>query len=959
MAPTPRHLLLGLAFLAALVPPAPAQNTTPLPQPSPSVPSVPSIPSVPSSSPLSAPALADFTWFSSLGFPDVQGKPFGHYQDGTTQSSDDPTPVPRYVNGFLLSHSLANSTILTLTLDQPTFSVEDLKERPGMGPFQPLSLNTTALAIAQSLPTVPRDDFSQFLSYRTQIFILAWACWRNHLPDLAAQLYAGAQTLPDPHSRTAPIPDFHTALQNDLGSLTFSRALESLGYPRPGITRPAFVAQLQTILKNYPLSAEIPVFQHFLDSFQKTIAEDATYLHISDADLAQLPIEARIPELIYQLRNVTGGGEQMISGSGPFWGNPFLTHGENGTPFPPPGFVVPPGKSLPASSAADELLDLGTPAVPALIASLNDTTYTRNAASFGGLAGNNSLQHVNQLSLQILEAIAHKKFYEYGAYQLLWKHNPDKSYDESIPPESRAAVADWWSSFQSKGEKQTLIDAVSAGDLNSDAQAQILLQKYPDAAVPALIQGIANANTTTLSVNSPDYFQKNDIRRNLVADLGKSSDPAATAALQNILAHDPSFSARITAASALIAQGRPPAELLPPVLDAWHAFLAAPPLPQGPGRSETPRAFITFLLKYAPPDTVTDTFIDGVRQSTDVNLRVMLIDALSAPNDPTTRGMVGLDPNAPSPALNPNNPKTLAFFQDDVKTDSSLQVRAAIANILYQRGDQDIVPIMISIWETYAAQQPPPSSGRGSFGRPSAYPPPPPPPPPAPGQSSSSPVPSSLPSPIGASSFSAESPSPSPPPVLRSLGEGGLPPSPPPPPPPPPPPQRGPANPIFQPIQLLAFLTECDSPAAINSIAAHLAQCSPSVRGVALNALYQGSLGHGAPDRRSYPPGAIPKWPVSSATLDAIEAAFISELTDKQATFFRPPDTTDAPRISGARVCDVAAYYLAQRFPQKYQFDPNGPAPDRDTQIAVLLATYHKTHQPPVLSITASNPPTH
>jgi len=147
----------------------------------------------------------------------------------------------------------------------------------------------------------------------------------------------------------------------------------------------------------------------------------------------------------------------------------------------------------------------------------------------------------------------------------------------------------------------------------------------------------------------------------------------------------------------------------------------------------------------------------------------------------------------------------------------------------------------------------------------------------------------------------------------------------------------------LQPTQILAFLTECDSPAAITSIASHLPQCPIGLRSQALDALYQGSLGTGARNQGSTGPGNTVNWTVSPATLDAIEAAFISELDENQIIGFRP-NPTGGPKIENMRLADIAAYDLAQRFPAKYHFDINTPSADRDTQIAAIQSAYRQTH---------------
>ena len=57
----------------------------------------------------------------------------------------------------------------------------------------------------------------------------------------------------------------------------------------------------------------------------------------------------------------------------------------------------------------------------------------------------------------------------------------------------KAAIDAWYVEFQKKGEKQVLIEATEQGDDNSPAQAERLVEKYPDAALAAIARGLKAA----------------------------------------------------------------------------------------------------------------------------------------------------------------------------------------------------------------------------------------------------------------------------------------------------------------------------------------------------------------------------------------------------------------------------------------------------------------------------------
>src|SRR5438105_10283141 len=67
-------------------------------------------------------AEADFRWFSTLGFPDIQGRPHVRVATGQTFRSGNEPPRNQYVSGFLLATNRDGFTVFTLDLSTSTMS---------------------------------------------------------------------------------------------------------------------------------------------------------------------------------------------------------------------------------------------------------------------------------------------------------------------------------------------------------------------------------------------------------------------------------------------------------------------------------------------------------------------------------------------------------------------------------------------------------------------------------------------------------------------------------------------------------------------------------------------------------------------------------------------------------------------------------------------------------------------
>jgi hypothetical protein len=133
------------------------------------------------------------------------------------------------------------------------------------------------------------------------------------------------------------------------------------------------------------------------------------------------------------------------------------------------------------SSPAAKLLARGYDAVPGLIAAIEDDRFSRAVVLPVDGALEPYVLRIGDCALTIIERIAARKFRE-GNYLSIHRNGD--------PARAKTVVAEWWKEFQAKGERQMLIQGVLKGDLDSVAQAKVLVERFPDEAIPVISQGI-------------------------------------------------------------------------------------------------------------------------------------------------------------------------------------------------------------------------------------------------------------------------------------------------------------------------------------------------------------------------------------------------------------------------------------------------------------------------------------
>ena len=197
------------------------------------------------------------------------------------------------------------------------------------------------------------------------------------------------------------------------------------------------------------------------------IAENAK--HQTPKDFEKLPVKQQVAELIFQLQ-YQDGQQQSQPGSCNIFCHDIAQaqNAKQGNDDPDSNLKSP----------AARLVGLGHAAVPQLIDALKDQRFTHSVEFHRDFRFSHHALRVSDCCRIILQRIANRGFS---------RHDPEKTVAEQ--------VSAWWSAIESKGEKAVLVEAVEAGDQNSIYQAALLVKRYPDVALPAIIKCAKNTDS--------------------------------------------------------------------------------------------------------------------------------------------------------------------------------------------------------------------------------------------------------------------------------------------------------------------------------------------------------------------------------------------------------------------------------------------------------------------------------
>lgn len=180
--------------------------------------------------------------------------------------------------------------------------------------------------------------------------------------------------------------------------------------------------------------------------------------------------------------------------------------------------------------ALDRLVEIGAPAMPALIAALDDNRFTRSVSSRYGhkayIRPHHRLLLVSDLAFEAICRVANRRF----------------GKDAEDAAGVRAEIEAWWERYQTKGERAVLEEGVLAADASSPAQARLLVARYPE---------------TAFAVIEEAFFES---KAAIAGELIMTLAPLRTKEVKTFLreqVEDGAIPDRMAAAQALHAQGDP------------------------------------------------------------------------------------------------------------------------------------------------------------------------------------------------------------------------------------------------------------------------------------------------------------------------------------------------------------------------------------------------------------------
>jgi hypothetical protein len=460
-----------------------------------------------------------FAWFSDLGYPDVKNAPFVRVTTGQWSQAVDGPPQFAYRYGFLLGSEGDQFTVLfsDLTTSKLTKSPPAKEEYQQVG-FKELDLPEYATGRLKSLreidPTRP-DHFRRFgerLAERAEIFVLAWGASRQGHDVKATELFNQALVMPSRRSGDEALT-FRQELAAEIAHAEMWRAVLQFGDTT--IPRDQLVEPFERIVKHFPESEHVEWAKETAVMLEQMIRDDREHAakRRTGKPFAELTEEEKIAELIFQLRD------------------------QNGHQWSQPGscdvFATFDGKEV---SPAHQLVKFGYAAAPQLIEALDDPCFSRSVGYHRDFYFSHSALRVGDCAEQVLVRIAGRRFYR--ATHTAGQMQKD-GQASAIKTEAKA----WYAELQKKGEQKLLADEVEKGSDASPTFASRLVEKYPDAALPALSAGARRSESSW-------------VRTQLIGQAGQIKGDAPIPFLLEELKTGPARATRLAAAAALHERGR-------------------------------------------------------------------------------------------------------------------------------------------------------------------------------------------------------------------------------------------------------------------------------------------------------------------------------------------------------------------------------------------------------------------
>lgn len=500
---------------------------------------------------LSPKAKECFEWYHTLGYPDLKDAVWAEVWTGACGNGANEATQAMTGRMFILKDEGTHFQALLPPMTSMHFTKAESGEPAARPPYARIGFEPRPFEkeMDQAVADFQKPAASPFqyevipprASRRTQLFILAYACWRKGDISRAQQLYEAADAAPDYDQRheKADLPGMRYDLERELGQMAMWRAILQAGgldqyREGPLVPRPALLTAFQDIGTKFPNSRHVTRVAELAATLRTMIAEDESHVPLADEELAKLPVQKQVEEQIFRLRD------------------------QNGYQMGQPGACdifesMNIGKN-PKTTPAHKLVDLGHLAVPQLIAALADQRLTRSVQYGRDFRFSHYILTTGDCAAAILRRISGQSLH-------IARSGPDRTATpEDIAAATQIATA-WWQEVQSKGERQALVDVIASGKASPDEPVRKLKKNYPDAVEAAVLAGAKVAENPSIT-------------RSYAELLSAIPSQAATDLLVKFLGADEELGLRIVAAKALWERRHPAA--IPAMMDLWQVSTSAP-----------------------------------------------------------------------------------------------------------------------------------------------------------------------------------------------------------------------------------------------------------------------------------------------------------------------------------------------------------------------------------------------
>lgn len=489
---------------------------------------------------VSAEAKECFEWFATLGHPDPKDATWAEIGTGVYYYEDGDQPKRVTSPGFLLGGEGDKFHVLFPDLTERTFTKTGhgakAYEKVGAEPRDFVEMVKGLLGELQAPPESRKSRFRAKLGHKAETFHYAYICWRKGEFVLAQQLYDEASKLECSFIRDqrASKPAMREALEIELGHAAMWDAVLHAGGSSLGgemwardeelVSRGKLLEMFRRIIRLYPHSVQIDRAKASVAILEKMVKEDAAHAFVSRDDLAKLPVDRQVSELIFQLRDQNGH-----QSSQPGWCDIFEMNAEEESP-------------------AHQLVKLGTAAVPQLVDVLGDDRFSRSVGFHRNFHFSHTILTVGDCAEAILSRIARKNFYTPRSTSSYMSRDDDVAA-------TKKEVREWWEGFQRKGEKQSLIDDIASGEVDPGPLYVRLRELDAAAADRAVLDGVVKVQEPWL------------VRR-FIDVLANVKGDAATKQLLARARGDGDLNVRLSAMTCLLNDDHP--EALPLVIEQWR-----------------------------------------------------------------------------------------------------------------------------------------------------------------------------------------------------------------------------------------------------------------------------------------------------------------------------------------------------------------------------------------------------